>query len=214
MEKNFDFNGSLNFSAIVVWRNLWFFLALVAIWIACQYAPGLLAGVIERHIEPAALLISLQMGIALFDISFSSLLNIGLTIVALSFVDNKKPSLWSLFKGWNYVWQYIGASIMYIVIVSVGTLLLLVPGVIWAVKYSLYPYFIVDKGLGPVKALKASAQATSGVKWRLLGFYAMLSLFLLAGSMIIIGILPAYAIMIVAWALVYRQLAAGLELEL
>ena len=74
-------------------------------------------------------------------------------------------------------------------------------------KFSLCTYFVIDKGLGPIEALKASARTTQGAKWQLLGFGAICGLIYLMGLLcFIVGIFAALPTVMVAIALVYRQL--------
>jgi len=65
------------------------------------------------------------------------------------------------------------AQIIYASMVFLGLALLLVPGVIWACKYALYLPFIIERRVGPITALKMSADITKGrldnmwsVTWR------------------------------------------------
>jgi uncharacterized membrane protein len=103
----------------------------------------------------------------------------------------------------------LGTGILYALIFIAGLILLIVPGIIWAVKFGLWPCFVVDKGLGPIQALKASSRTTRGVKWDLFGFGVICVIFTLAGLLcLIVGVFATYPTIIVAHALVYRQLAA------
>jgi len=106
-------------------------------------------------------------------------------------------------------WVLAGTAVLYGLIIFGGFLLFIVPGIIWSVKFSLWSYFVVDKGLGPVQALKASSRATMGVKWDLFGFGIVCGAINILGVLcLIIGIFATYPTVIVATALVYRQLAA------
>jgi uncharacterized membrane protein len=90
-----------------------------------------------------------------------------------------------------------------------GFLLFIVPGIIWAVKYHLCFYFVVDKGLGPIAAIKASGRTTMGVKWELFGFGIVCAMINMLGMLcLIIGVFATYPTVVVAYALVYRQLLA------
>jgi len=63
--------------------------------------------------------------------------------------------------------------------------------------------------MGPIEALKASATATYGVKWDLFGFWIVCGAIIVAGLLcLIVGIFAAVPTVMVAQALVYRQLAA------
>jgi len=63
---------------------------------------------------------------------------------------------------------FLFGLILYTLITLVGTILLIIPGIIWGIKFQFFGYFIVDKGLEPIEALKRSAAITKGVRWSLL----------------------------------------------
>ena len=142
------------------------------------------------------------------------ILGIGLFKIALSFCDERKPSIGTLFDGFDCFWRYLGTAILYLLIVLGGTLLFIVPGIIWAIKFSLAYYYVVDKGHGPIDALRSSARATDGVKWELFGFGMFCALIMYAGILCLgIGIFATIPTVIIAKALVYRQLSAQTIME-
>jgi uncharacterized membrane protein len=76
------------------------------------------------------------------------------------------------------------------------------------VKFSLFPYFIVDRRLGPIEALKASGIATMGAKVDLFLFGLLLSLINIAGFLcLIVGLFATIPTSLVAYAYVFRQLS-------
>jgi uncharacterized membrane protein len=103
--------------------------------------------------------------------------------------------------------KYLFGSILYVLIFCAGLILLIFPGIIWGIKFGLFPYFIIDKGLGPIKALKASAKTTMGARWDLLGFGFVVSIISLLGVLcLVIGIFATIPTTMIAAALVYRRL--------
>jgi len=69
--------------------------------------------------------------------------------------------------------------------------------------------FIVDRNMGPVQALKASAHATTSAKWHLFLFGILLGLINLAGALcFFIGLFATIPTSLVAYAHTYRQLSA------
>jgi hypothetical protein len=81
--------------------------------------------------------------------------------------------------------------------------------VILSIKFSLCFYFVVDKNLGPVAALRASSRATDGVKLSLFVFGILCGLINFAGTLcFLIGLLATFPTIMVAMAIVYRQLSA------
>ena len=100
-------------------------------------------------------------------------------------------------------------GILYLLIVAGGFLLLIFPGIIWSIKFSYCYYFVIDKGLGPVEALRASSRTTMGVKWHLFGFGILCGMINALGFLcLIVGAFATFPTVMVASALVYRQLSA------
>lgn len=92
--------------------------------------------------------------------------------------------------------------------------MLIIPGIIWAIKFQYYGYFIVDKGLGPIKALEASSNLTDGVKWDLFLFGLLLTCIDLLGLLCLgIGLFAAIPTTIIARAFVYRRLESQLDVS-
>lgn len=139
----------------------------------------------------------LQIGIAL-----------GLIGVALKFNDGANPSLTELFNYLEYFWSYFLASLLYGLIIFVGVILFVVPAFIWGIKYSLFPYFIVDKKVKPLVALQMSAQVTVNIKWQLFIFMCLLALINTAGVLFFgLGLFVTVPVTYLAWCHVYRQLS-------
>jgi hypothetical protein len=65
---------------------------------------------------------------------------------------------------------YLLTTILYGLIVAFGLVLLIVPGVGWALKFGFAPFLAVDEGLDPLAALRESARLTRGVEGKLLRF--------------------------------------------
>jgi len=125
----------------------------------------------------------------------------------LRFCDNEKGRFADLFSQYPLFPQYIVGSILYGLIVFAGTILLIIPGIIWGIQFCFYDYFIVDKGLGPIEALKRSSAITKGVKWDLFAFFLILSGINLLGALcLLIGLFVTIPTTMVALAFVYRKL--------
>lgn len=139
----------------------------------------------------------------------STLVSVGLIRIVLQLIDGKTPSAKELFIGWDRIIPFFIAHILFSVIFLVGLLLLIVPGIIWGVRYSLYPFFVIEKGEGPIKALQSSAAATYGAKWDLLAFFGASILIVFAGLLFFgVGVYVAWPIVMLGYALAYRKLIA------
>jgi uncharacterized membrane protein len=133
----------------------------------------------------------------------------GMIKISLDFVDGTKSSLKKLYAYANLTGKLFVSSLVYGLIVLGGLILLIVPGVIWSIKYGYYMYFIIEKNAGPIEALKMSAKLTDGAKSQLFILGIILGLINLLGMLcLFIGLFFTIPLTIVAKAFVYRKLAA------
>lgn len=212
--KRFNISDVLGFGWNVMKANLGFFIGVGIVGVFLHILPNIIYQITinphlvqQRTIRPDALLVIIPVMVLASVISI--IVNIGFIKIALSFCDARKPGFGTLFNLHGCFWRFMGTIILYTLIVCAGLLLLIIPGIIWAVKYSLCTYFVVDKGLGPVQALKASSRTTMGVKFELFGFGVLCGLIDNLGMLcLIVGIFATYPTVMVARALVYRHLAA------
>ena len=143
-----------------------------------------------------------------------SVVNPGLIKISLKFCDNQKAKFSEFFSALHLFFKYLAGTFLYQLIVLGGTLLLIVPGIIWAIKFQYYGYFIVDKELGPIKALEASSELTEGVKWDLFLFGLLLFCIDLLGLLcLVVGLFAAVPTIMIAHAFVYRKLESQLEIN-
>ena len=92
-------------------------------------------------------------------------------------------------------------------------ILLIIPGIIWGIKFQFFSCFIVDKGVGPIEALKRSSVITKDAKWDLFLFNLLLILINLLGAIcLLIGLFVTIPTTMVDWAFVYRRLFTQTEI--
>jgi uncharacterized membrane protein len=136
-----------------------------------------------------------------------AVIKIGLRLTAKAEATAEVSDAWSAYP---YFLNYLVGSILYGLIVLGGLILLIVPGIIWAIKYSFFGYLIIDRDMGPVEALKRSGEITKGYKWDLfllgLLFFGIVLLGIIA---CVVGIFAAIPTIWVAHAYVYRTLEYG-----
>jgi len=146
----------------------------------------------------------------LIYIILSMVIGIGMIRIYLDLADGKDGSLVDLVKHWNLLLKYIGVSIVYGIVVLVGYLLLVFPGVIWGLKFHFAPWLVIDKGMGPIEAMKVSSQMTMGMKWDLLGFHVVVSVVMAIGFVLLgVGMIVTMPLGMIATAMLYRHLSQG-----
>lgn len=108
----------------------------------------------------------------------------------------------------NSFLYYAGAKILTGIIVIVGLVLLIVPGVIAALALIFATYLIIDRNMGPIEAMKESVQMTKGHRWQLfLLALALLGINILGALALMIGLLVSVPVSLFALAHVYRTLS-------
>jgi len=237
--KYFNFSEVLGYGWNVMKANFWFFVGLGFVWLIITISPDIaeltLIPLLFLHkASYITLYITLRVLLLVIELVIGIVLSIGLLKIALSFCDEQKPGIGTLFDVWDCFWRYVGTTILFGLIMSgiivpcalaprllrathfpylLPLIILFVIVIVFAVRFGiqfgLCYYFVIDKGLGPVQALKASSRTTMGVKWQLLGFGILCGLINLLGLLcLVVGVFAAYPTVLVASALVYRQLLA------
>lgn len=141
------------------------------------------------------------------SIVINTIVAIGFTKIALDLIYKRKTELILIFTQWKYFWRYLGASILYGLIVIGGLIILVVPGIIWAIKYSYYSYAIVDKDMGIMESLRESGKITMGHKGQLFWFKIVLFLVQLLGVIALgVGYLVSCPVSVLADGWVYKRL--------
>lgn len=135
--------------------------------------------------------------------------SIGVLVIALKIVDGKKPELKDIYQHYNLLLNYFLGSLIYAVVVVLGLILLVVPGIIWGIKYQYTTYLIVDKKMSPLDAFKKSGKITQGSKWKLLQLGIAFILITIIGMIPFgLGLILTWPIIMLAGVHVYRKLLA------
>jgi hypothetical protein len=197
----FTIGQALRFGWEKTKEHLWFLISVILIVLVIVALPqALQAAIGDNHPVLSAL-------IALSSIMLQFIVTLGVLRIALNIFDSKKADLSDLFDATHLFFKYLWASIIYCLICLGGLLLLIVPGIIWAIKYQFYPYFIVDQNGKGWESLKKSGAITHGHKWHLFGFGIVLVLINIAGlCALVVGVLVTAIISLNAVTFVYRSL--------
>lgn len=126
--------------------------------------------------------------------------------VSLKLIDEKEVTYADFWLPQSHFWFYVLATLLYGLIIVVGTFLLIVPGVIFGLMFSFYGYVMIEKKLNPIEALKESKRLTAGAKWDLFLFSLLaIGLNLLGVLALFVGFLVTMTITFIAVAHLYRQ---------
>jgi uncharacterized membrane protein len=199
--QKFSLGEAIEFGWNTTKTNLGFFIVLLIIVGLILVIPGTLSR-LTKHNAPG---LSIIFSIA--SVVLQVIIGMGLIRIALKFCDNEKAEFSDLFCCLHLFFKYLLSSILYGLIVLAGMILLIIPGIIWAIKFYFFSYLIVDKKLGPIEALKRSSAITDGAKWDLFLFGLLLFGINLIGAIpFLLGWFITIPITMVAMAFIYRKL--------
>lgn len=181
-------------------KNFWLFAAVLLM----MFAVSAISSSASKNLENAPLLA------AIFSIAaaaISIIIQMGMIKITLKVVDGHKPVFDDVFSEIKLFWRYLGASIVYGLIILGGLILLIVPGIIWAIKYQYYRYLIIDRKMGIMESIRKSGEMTVGHKGNLFLFALILiGISILGWILFIVGSFFALPVVLVASAFVYRKL--------
>jgi len=206
-KKNFSNKKAIKYGWGIMKANLWYFVGILIVAWLIVGIPGALADHFQKN-DMGFLTLLLNIITAVLRV----IISIGMIKIALKFLSEEKPEFKELFNFKGSFWRFVGGSILYGLIVVAGFILLIVPGIYWAIKYQWFGYCIVSQKLGPVQALKKSAQMTDTVKWQLLGFgLVMTGINILGFLCLFIGLFATIPTTLLAIVFVYRKLLSQTE---
>lgn len=199
----FPFGAAVRFGWQKTKENFWRLIAVTLIWLAIGSMFSYSAKYFEKILPFASFVIKICSSVV------NMIMTLGMTRIGLKLYAGEKFDVSELFKSYNLFLKYLFASILYGLAVLAGFILLIVPGVILAVRTGLYTYLIVDKEMGPVDSLKESMRLTKGNAFNLFLFWFVLLGVLLLGLLaLVVGVIAAIPVTMLACIFVYRYLEA------
>jgi TM2 domain-containing membrane protein YozV len=162
-----------------------------------------LVGSVEQSADPLAALrnagttapVSMVIGV---------FFTIGQMRVALAAARDEPIDFGLFFSGFDRLLPGILLMVLMYLGIIAGTILLIVPGVIVALAWSMSFASLADTKMGTLELLSDSWEATKGHKFAILIFgFASIGVFLLGVLALFVGIFVAYPIVMVAFAEIY-----------
>lgn len=206
-EKDFSIGDAVNFGWYTMKTNLGFFIpAVLIIWGISAVPSGFqwVAGLAD-----APVMVVLYLLLAIISLVVGIFLSMAQIRIGLRYCSGEKADFPDLVSSYPRFGDFLLGSILFGLIVFAGFILLIIPGIYWGVRYRFFGYYILDRDMKPVEAIKASGRMTRGVWWHLFVFWlAMFGIRLLGILACCVGLLFAVPVEMVSIAYVYRALLA------
>ncbi|MBE6062861.1 MAG: DUF975 family protein [Clostridium butyricum] len=119
---------------------------------------------IDNFVESGSLKVILKIS----NCFVTGAMSYGLSNISLNFANNDEVQISDIFAGFNrkvYL-KILGLSLLVSIIVIIGIIFFIVPGIILALRYSqVYFILIEDNDKGVIECMKESAEMMKGHKW-------------------------------------------------
>ena len=182
--------------------NIPFFIGFMVVMGLLTVVPDYLA---DKIFEPkSAPLVIVKIILRLIGL----ILGMASTRISLDIHDSGQADLSRVSEILPQIPSYLFGKILYGLIVLVGLILLVVPGIIVAYMFLYVGYLIVDRGLGPIAALSESRVLTDGYKMDLFLFSLVVAVINIVGVVcLFVGLFVTIPTTLMASAYVYRRLS-------
>lgn len=104
-------------------------------------------------------------------------------------------------------WKFVLASLLLGVVIVLGLILFIIPGIIFMLRYLFVQYLVMDRKLGAFEAMKESARITRGNHLNLLVFIILIMFINILGALCLgVGLLVSIPVTLFAVVRAYRVL--------
>lgn len=220
MKNNILLGDAFSFGFKQAWNNLGLVVGSTALLVvvsavfwsaAAAVSIGLLAtgamSVIFLGLVPA-IAFALTSAIGFLLAEFLSMgFYLGYYRIMLDIKDTGTSTFGRLFSVWRLGFAGFFACLLFQIIVAVGTLIFIIPGLILMGRLFFFPFFIIDKKAGIIESLTMSWHATKSQTFNSIVFVFLFCLVAGLGSVALgIGALFSVPVALLAAADVYRQI--------
>lgn len=171
--------------------------------------PSYILSPVQRWV-PSSFTIPVSIVIMICSWVLGGVVSVFLLKVLLAMVDKKFTTL-RAYKEYipsqKTVISFLLASLLFALSIVAGLFMMIVPAAIAAIAFIFYPYFVIEKGAGPIQALKMSAALTKGSRLDLFFLGILLLALNIAGTMVFfVGLFITIPLTLFVLIHTYREL--------
>lgn len=133
-------------------------------------------------------------------------LDLGFKKIALTLHDRNDSSYKELVSCFGLAPKAFVGWALYCAMVWIGWLLFILPGFIALLRFAFFPYFIIDKHVGPIEALKRSYEVTAHHMWDIFAFWVAIKIIVSLGFVSWLSVMFTWPLSTLAYAFFYRKL--------
>lgn len=200
--------GSILKEGFRTWKQHW--VLVTALFIFSFILPLIPHGLQNLVSEEAALT---KLFLALLGFFFTILADMGFTTIVLKAAKNEEYQFSDFFSRFEVLPSFLCAYLLNALAVIFGLLLFIIPGIIFALKFSFFRFYVIEDSMKGVEALRKSNETTYGHKWKILGFWIVAAFINILGALFFgIGWLITAPVVALAWAHLFFLLTSRKEI--
>lgn len=205
--EKYDFFPDAGRSYSIGWKVIWIYfveLLVISILYAVLTGPFNVMQWNKDHFE--WFMVPLVMFAIAYGVFVAGPISYGVKWVFLKAVRGERIEIKDIFMVFqkNY-WNAVVANIVVGVIVGLGVVMLVVPGIIFACRLAFVPYLVIDREMDVMDALRVSWDMTRGYGWQIF-FMGFLAIFVVLAGIIclFVGVIISIMWIAAAFAAMYH----------
>lgn len=188
----------------VVKANIWVLVGLLIGYTILSFTLGILSGN-STTFSIITSILSLIIG-GLFYLGY--LRNI------FQALDGEEPQFSAYGQESRKLLKYIASSILFSIMVFIGAIFLIIPGIYLAIRFQFFAAFIVDEDCGIIESLRRSWEMTKGQTLPLLLLFLTMLLISIIGLLLLgVGMFVATPVIYAMYLIVYRALNSPVNIQ-
>ena len=204
MNPTFTISETFSKAWKVVKANIWVLVGLIIGYSIISFTLTILSG---RSL-------TFNIVSAVFSLIIGGLFGLGYLRNLFQALDGEEPQFSAYGQESRKLLKYIASSIVYSIIVTIGIILLIIPGIYLGIRLQFYSAFIVDEDCGAIESLKRSWEITKGQELPLFLLSLVLILISIIGMLLLgVGIFVAVPVIYTMYLIVYRVLNSPVNIQ-
>lgn len=183
------------------------FLVFYVVMMIATFILGAVVGIFSALSESMMAAIIGQILVSLLASALSYPFMAGINMVGIRRAAGQPISFNEIFNHFGRIVPLIITALVMMVLVYLGMILLILPGIYLAVAYMLAIPLVVERGLSPWQALEASRKAISQHWFKVFGLFLVLGLITMVSAIPLgIGLVWSIPLFVVAMGVLYRTI--------
>jgi len=212
----FSVGDALTFGWNTTFSNIGYLLLYQLLILAVGYLPliiimsiaGVSAGLAGE--DAAGVMVPVIFIVYLALLLWIYIVYMGFIRVTIKMVDGIRAEFGEFASCAPLILKFIASGILFAFATTIGSILLIIPGIYLMVKLWFFDYYIIDQNAGAMEALQRSFRDTTGSGWSIFGLLILAYLINMIGAFLCgIGMFFTIPITLLSFAYAYRNLASA-----